>query len=125
MAGATIDRVAGTFTPPLSDAWEYAVLEGDAHPLARINDLDVEGWHLVNVLALESGRHNRFAAVVRRAIDPLPPPPPPAGWYPDPSERYEVRYWNGEAWTHNVGAEGKLSRDAPTRRQPTSGLIQQ
>ena len=122
---ATLNRVAGTFIPSPTEAWEYAVLEGDRHPLARLNDLDVEGWHVVNVLSYDAGRHNRFAAIVRRAIDPFPAPRPPEGWYPDPSERHEVRYWNGETWTHNVGSEGKLGRDAPTRRKPTPGLVQQ
>src|SRR6476646_4551604 len=26
----------------------------------------------------------------------------PAGWYPDPSGRYEMRYWDGLAWTEHV-----------------------
>jgi protease PrsW len=32
-----------------------------------------------------------------------PPPPPPSGpppnWYPDPSGRFRLRYWDGYAWT--------------------------
>ena len=31
---------------------------------------------------------------------PAPPPPgPPPNWYPDPSGRYRLRYWDGYAWT--------------------------
>lgn len=26
----------------------------------------------------------------------------PAGWYPDPSGRFEVRYWNGQSWTEHT-----------------------
>ena len=26
----------------------------------------------------------------------------PAGWYPDPSGRFEVRYWNGQTWTEHT-----------------------
>lgn len=27
---------------------------------------------------------------------------PPAGWYPDPADPKQERYWAGESWTHNV-----------------------
>jgi RsiW-degrading membrane proteinase PrsW (M82 family) len=31
---------------------------------------------------------------------PSPPPPgPPPDWYPDPSGRFRLRYWDGYAWT--------------------------
>jgi RsiW-degrading membrane proteinase PrsW (M82 family) len=29
----------------------------------------------------------------------LPPPGPPPNWYPDPSGRFRLRYWDGYAWT--------------------------
>ncbi|MGC5078264.1 DUF4041 domain-containing protein [Agrococcus sp. DT81.2] len=31
---------------------------------------------------------------------------PIAAWYPDPTTRYEQRYWDGQAWTHHVSAAG-------------------
>ncbi len=39
-------------------------------------------------------------------------PPPPAstyaaGWYPDPSGRFEFRWFNGTAWTGDVAADGR------------------
>jgi Protein of unknown function (DUF2510) len=119
-------HMADTFTPQVTESWEYAILQADEGLIAKINDLDVEGWHFVSVIAADSGQRNVFAAIVRRAIDPLPPHPAgtPAGWYPDPSDRYDVRYWNGWAWTHSVGTEGHQQRDAPTRRLPTPGLVQ-
>lgn len=30
----------------------------------------------------------------------------PAGWYPDPSGRHQLRYWNGTAWTDHAADEG-------------------
>jgi RsiW-degrading membrane proteinase PrsW (M82 family) len=30
---------------------------------------------------------------------PPPPPSPPPDWYPDPSGRFRLRYWDGYAWT--------------------------
>ncbi|MDQ3352503.1 MAG: DUF2510 domain-containing protein, partial [Actinomycetota bacterium] len=26
----------------------------------------------------------------------------PANWYPDPSHRHELRYWDGTTWTEHV-----------------------
>ena len=36
----------------------------------------------------------------------------PAGWYPDPAGRFDVRYWNGHAWTEHVMTEEKPTVDA-------------
>jgi Protein of unknown function (DUF2510) len=117
---------APTAGTPTIEAWEYAVLQADKDLIPRVNDLDVEGWHLVNVISADAGWHNRFAAIVRRAIDPLPhPDTTDAGWYPDPAGRHEARYWNGTTWTHCVGDGGRQGRDAPTLKPPTPGLIAQ
>lgn len=40
-------------------------------------------------------------------------PSVPANWYPDPSKRYELRYWNGSAWTEHVATGGVQSVDPP------------
>jgi hypothetical protein len=37
----------------------------------------------------------------------------PADWYKDPSGRFELRYWNGSAWTEHVATGGTQSIDAP------------
>jgi hypothetical protein len=37
----------------------------------------------------------------------------PAGWYPDPSGRYEMRYWDGEKWTEHVSRQGATYTDPP------------
>jgi hypothetical protein len=37
----------------------------------------------------------------------------PAAWYPDPSGRYELRYWNGSAWTEHVSRSGQQFTDPP------------
>jgi len=47
---------------------------------------------------------------------PAPAPTPqaiPAGWYPDPSGRYELRYWDGNAWTEHVARQGQMYTDPP------------
>lgn len=35
----------------------------------------------------------------------------PADWHKDPSGRFELRYWNGTAWTEHVATGGKQSVD--------------
>jgi hypothetical protein len=40
-------------------------------------------------------------------------PSTPAGWYPDPSGRYEMRYWDGDKWTEHVSRQGQTYTDPP------------
>ena len=35
----------------------------------------------------------------------------PAGWHPDPTGRFEHRYWDGTAWTDNVSVAGQMHHD--------------
>ena len=37
----------------------------------------------------------------------------PAGWYADPSSRYELRYWDGAQWTEHVSRGGQQFTDPP------------
>jgi uncharacterized protein YxjI len=41
--------------------------------------------------------------------DPSPNPP---GWHPDPSRRFELRYWDGTRWTEHVSTAGRQQVDA-------------
>ena len=40
-------------------------------------------------------------------------PAVPAGWYADPAGRFELRYWDGGAWTEHVSRAGQQFTDAP------------
>ncbi len=64
---------------------------------------------------------------------PPPSPPPPAGWHPDPTGRFEFRWFNGDSWTADVATSGVRSIDpfgtaasvpaqAATSSQPPRGL---
>ena len=59
------------------------------------------------------------AAEPSPAPAPAPEPAPvvttPAGWYPDPSTRYELRYWDGTQWTEHVARQGQQFTDPPVR----------
>jgi hypothetical protein len=37
----------------------------------------------------------------------------PAGWYADPSGRFELRYWDGGRWTEHVSRRGQQFTDPP------------
>ena len=37
----------------------------------------------------------------------------PAGWYADPSSRFELRYWDGAQWTEHVSRAGQQYTDPP------------
>jgi hypothetical protein len=52
------------------------------------------------------------AASAPTAVQPSVPTTP-AGWYPDPSGRFEMRYWDGGAWTEHVARGGQQFTDPP------------
>ena len=39
---------------------------------------------------------------------------PQARWYPDPTGRHQLRYWDGSQWTEHVATAGVPSTDPPT-----------
>ena len=55
--------------------------------------------------------------VYEPAPAPAPAPAPvvtvPAGWYADPAGRFELRYWDGLAWTEHVARGGQQYTDPP------------
>ena len=44
---------------------------------------------------------------------PRTPASPAPGWYPDPTARFDQRYWDGSAWTDSVARGGQQMRDTP------------
>ena len=54
----------------------------------------------------------------------------PLGWYPDPSRRHELRFWDGATWTAQVSDRGVVGVDDPNRPaapvapQPGYGQVQ-
>ena len=55
------------------------------------------------------------------------PPESPSGWFPDPTGRYEFRWFNGTTWTHDVSVDGHRYVDdgvsPPTiSKQPSRAL---
>jgi len=119
-------------TPTTGTRYEYsylAVAGSQMNKLVqRLNDLGVEGWQLVTTNDVDPTIGvNSILAMIRRPIETLPPPSEAVeGWYPDPSGRFDKRFWNGRAWTFHVARQVDKSthRDPPTARQPTPDLEQ-
>ncbi|KAF2413490.1 hypothetical protein B1729_09325 [Microbacterium sp. B35-04] len=45
----------------------------------------------------------------------------PADWFPDPTRRFERRYWDGSAWTEHVWGAGVQGIDALVAAAPVAG----
>jgi hypothetical protein len=65
-----------------------------------------------------ASRHLRYPESTRTQSIPTtatrvapPPASAPPGWQPDPSGRFDFRYWNGEEWTEFVSKDGVSSTD--------------
>ena len=55
-----------------------------------------------------------YAPAPAPAYNPAPAAPAvPSGWYADPAGRFELRYWDGSAWTEHVSRAGQQFTDAP------------
>jgi len=91
-----------------------------------------EGWEVVNIVPTFDGR---YCAFLRRPINSTVPisgiasnssspvtstastssatATATAAWYPDPSKRFELRYWDGAEWTEHVARGGQQFTDQP------------
>lgn len=47
----------------------------------------------------------------------------PANWYPDPTGRHEVRYWDGSQWTEHVASRGLQSSDPVVAVPPVPAAL--
>jgi TIR domain/Protein of unknown function (DUF2510) len=55
------------------------------------------------------------------ATTPVEPAAAAASWYPDPTGRYEQRYWDGSRWTDHVSTGGQPTVDAVDGTPKTAG----
>lgn len=99
---------------------------------AELTKKSAEGWEVVNIVPTFDGRYCAFlrrptsstatstatstavaAAATTTTATALPSTPVPAGWYADPSSRFELRYWNATEWTEHVARSGQQFTDPP------------
>lgn len=48
---------------------------------------------------------------------------PPPGWYPDPVDRTQQRYWDGSSWTRHTGHETVPVSVAPREPRTSGGPV--
>ena len=102
---------------------------------AELTKKSAEGWEVVNIVTTFDGR---YCAFLRRptqgattssttnapAVTPVTAQvsvtetasstaAAPAAWYADPSNRFELRYWDGSEWTEHVARGGQQFTDPP------------
>ena len=67
------------------------------------------------IWALAHPTDNAEPVIPAAAAEPAPAAEPaaPAGWYADPSGRFELRYWDGNTWTEHVWRAGQQYTDPP------------
>ena len=112
--------------------FEYAAYNPyNSSPEALAGELtkkSAEGWEVVSIVPTTDGR---YCAFLRKAINStnsstVSPNTSantssssntnsevPAAWYADPSNRFELRYWNGKEWTEHVAKSGQQFTDPP------------
>ena len=108
-AAAAVDEPAGWAVAPDS--------ANDAAPAAE--EIPVVATGAAAAAAEPVAAEPSPAPAPEPAPAPAPEPAPvvttPAGWYPDPSSRYELRYWDGTQWTEHVARQGQQFTDPPVR----------
>ena len=94
-----------------------------------------EGWEVVDIVTTFDGRYCAFLrrptqAATSSSTTSTPAVTPvnaqvtvtettsssaaaPAAWYADPSNRFELRYWDGSEWTEHVARGGQQFTDPP------------
>lgn len=115
---AAIDSV-GT---EVSAAAVPVTAEPAPEPAAEPDRFEVAGAAAVGPTAAEPAPQPAPEPAPEPAVQPTPEPAPepaaeaaaaPAGWYADPSSRYELRYWDGTTWTEHVSRGGQQFTDPP------------
>jgi hypothetical protein len=99
---------------------------------AELTKKSAEGWEVVNIVPTFDGRYCAFlrrpnaesgatTSTYTSTTAPFPSTAQvttsstaaPAAWYPDPSKRFELRYWDGSEWTEHVARGGQQFTDQP------------
>ena len=101
---------------------------------SELTKKSAEGWEVVDIVTTFDGRYcaflrrptqgatstttsNSVAAPVTAQVSVTETTSSsaaaPAAWYADPSNRFELRYWDGSEWTEHVARGGQQFTDPP------------
>jgi Protein of unknown function (DUF2510) len=123
LAESTSDSPADLLTPT-SVSSEPAVSTSDITsptPSSSAGDTGGTGWGATTGSAAggwtsgsESSESSSWGGSAQQTAAATPATPSvPAGWYADPAGRFELRYWDGSAWTEHVSRGGQQYTDPP------------
>ena len=126
-AASAADSAAVDLLTPTSVSSEPAVTTSDitspTPSAARRDDTGGTGWGSGSdttaaaaaggwTSASESTESSSWGGSAQQAATTAAPSVP-AGWYADPAGRFELRYWDGSAWTEHVSRGGQQYTDPP------------
>jgi hypothetical protein len=125
-AESTTDSAAAELLTPTSVSSEPAVTTEDiTSPTSTpaTSDTGATGWGAGTETSTaetaggwtsgsESSESSSWGGSAQQAATPATPSVP-AGWYADPAGRFELRYWDGAAWTEHVSRAGQQYTDPP------------
>jgi hypothetical protein len=96
---------------------------------AELTKKSAEGWEVVDIVTTFDGRYCAFlrrptqgatsssttstSVAVSVTETTSSSAAAPAAWYADPSNRFELRYWDGSEWTEHVARGGQQFTDPP------------
>lgn len=118
-------------TPSMAQTqhWEYLVVTVVDLTVLQdsLNRIGAVGWELVSTTTTDKKvgdvTGNEVVAVFKRRCAELPLPPfRVPEFYPDPTRRFDVRYWDGQHWSAhvaNIGPPRTADVDPPTMLEPT------
>lgn len=107
---AAVDEPAGWATAPEQSADTAPAAESSIADLAsQVSEPEPEPAAAEPAAAEPAAAEPAAAAEAAPAVESTVP----AGWYADPSGRFELRYWDGTAWTEHVSRAGQQFTDPP------------
>ncbi|MGD9792147.1 MAG: DUF2510 domain-containing protein [Acidimicrobiia bacterium] len=102
--------------------WEYEYVQVNTNDMASrramLDNLGSLGWEVCGWASVDRTIGlNAFVAIMKRqAKEYLHPNPPATGWHKDPSDRHEMRFFDGVRWTEHISDAGVQGTDYPTVR---------
>jgi hypothetical protein len=99
-AAAAVDAAAASAGAEVEESDEVNPFAAASEPAPRSNP---SGDYTLN----GEGQLVNREAQVTPAADAAAAPGPPPDWYPDPSGRQELRYWDGSQWTEHASTAGR------------------
>lgn len=105
---APADEPAAPDPTAVSPGWAAGLETSTASGTADTADAAGEHFTVADEPAAEPAPEAAPAAMATAGAGAAP-----AGWYADPSSRFELRYWDGTQWTEHVSRAGQQYTDPP------------